>query len=56
MQLCKKGHRVFLDYNSLSIDLPRDNSSSGIRSVGFMLRHLGEAYNEYIFIKGIDHI
>ncbi len=51
MQLCKKGHRVFLDFGSLSIDLPSNNSSGGIRSVGFILRHFGEAYNEYIFYK-----
>jgi len=51
MQLCKKGHRVFLDCDSLSIDLPRDKSKGGTRSVGFMLRHIGEAYNEYLFYK-----
>jgi len=49
MQLCLKGHRVILDCDSLSIDLPRDKSTGGIRSVGFLLRHLGEAYNEYMF-------
>ena len=49
MQLCLKGHRVLLDCNSLSIDLPQSKTTGGIRSVGFLLRHLGEAYNEYIF-------
>jgi glycosyltransferase involved in cell wall biosynthesis len=51
MQLCQKGHKVFLDCNSLSIDLPKFKSTGGTRSVGFLLRHLGEAYNEYIFYK-----
>jgi len=51
MQLCKKGHKVYLDNNALSIDLPRQISAGGIRSVGFLKRHLGEAFNEFLFYK-----
>ena len=51
MQLCQKGHKVYLDNNALSIDLPRQVSSGGTRSVGFLMRHLGEAYNEFLFYK-----
>ena len=49
MQLCKKGLKVYLDCNALSIDLPRSISKGGIYSVDLISRHLGEVYNEFIF-------
>ena len=51
MQLCKKEIKVYLDCNSLSVDLPRSISKGGIYSVGHISRHLGEVYNEFIFYK-----
>ena len=49
MQMCKRGMKVYLDINALSIDLPRKISKGGIYSVNKLSRHLGEVYNEFIF-------
>ena len=51
MQMCKKGLKVYLDSNALSIDLPRTISKGGIYTVNKLSRHLGEVYNEFIFYK-----
>jgi glycosyltransferase involved in cell wall biosynthesis len=51
MQMCKKGLKVYLDSNALSIDLPRTISKGGIYTVNKLSRHLGEVYNEFIFYE-----
>jgi glycosyltransferase involved in cell wall biosynthesis len=51
MRLCSKNMKVYLDYNALSIDLPRSISQGGIYSVKLVQRHLSEIYNEYMFYK-----
>jgi len=51
MQLCSKGYKVYLDCNALSIDLPREISTGGIRSVSVIKRHIFESYNEFVFFK-----
>lgn len=50
MQVCLNfGYKILLDNNSLSLDLPRNVASGGIRSVSRLKRSLLEIKNEYNF-------
>lgn len=51
MQLAAKGHKILLDNYSLQVNLPKSQSSGGIRSVNSIYRHFSEVVNEYIFYR-----
>jgi len=51
MQIARKGHKIYLDNYSLQVDLPKSQSSGGIRSVNIIYRHFSEVINEYIFYR-----
>ncbi len=51
MQLTANGYKIFLDNYSLQVNLPKSQSSGGVRSVNLIYRHFSEIINEYMFYK-----
>lgn len=51
VNLASKGHKVYIDFNSAVVNLPRSKDKGGTQHYSFLKKHLSEVLNEYRFFS-----
>ena len=51
VNLASKGYKVYIDFNSGVINLPRSKDKGGTQHYSFLKKHLSEVLNEYRFFR-----